>query len=269
MCFVFLHCRGREVSLLIQVPGCVLEIPGPIVAPGRGLFAQRQVVKPVTLTRNLTGTRKCREMAEIPHANSDILEFPGYVDDSGVLRVYNWTAPRAQMQHDTAIAFKEANANGGGMAGSTYETDSSLKGLSKLPTSLLNAWVFRESEAVFLLPQVQHAYVYLVPVGEEHEPPKIFGRIPLTLSERTKAAFEKSGSAGSSNEWPPAEALASGKSDSESELQQIIGLSKNIRSLAFKKHCLFQFAPEVFSHLRLHFVKVVHLNVQHGCYKRL
>ncbi|CDI73909.1 C2 domain-containing protein, related [Eimeria praecox] len=218
--------RGREVSLLIQVPGCMLEIAGAGVVPGNGFFSQRRVSKPVPLTSTLSGVRKCREMAEIPPANADILEFPGYVDSKGVLRLYNWTSPRSQMQHDTATAFKEANmGNGKGNGHSAVdgsEPDSVWMDLSELPLSLMNAWVFRESEPVFLLPQVQHAYVYLVAVGEEHLPPKIFGRIPLTLSAGTKAALDKHGDAGDANDWPPPEALANNKAESDPELEQAI-----------------------------------------------
>ncbi|CDJ35979.1 LOW QUALITY PROTEIN: uncharacterized protein EMH_0049010 [Eimeria mitis] len=192
----------------------------------RGFFSQRRVSKPVPLTSTLSGVRKCREMAEIPPANADILEFPGYVDSKGVLRLYNWTSPRSQMHQDTATAFKDASTSNGrrnshlGADGS--DADPLWKDLAELPLSLLNAWVFRESEAVFLLPHVQHAYVYLVPVGEEHQPPKIFGRIPLTLSAGIKAALDKHGATGEANEWPPREAFANDKPESDSELEQTI-----------------------------------------------
>lgn len=220
--------REREVSLLIQVPGCVLEIPG--AGPAKGFFSQGQVAKHVPLTSTLNGVRKCREMSEIPPANADILEFPGYVDSKGVLRLYNWTSPRSEMQHDTATAFKEAGGGKdkvtGQLASDASETDPVWRDLAELPLSLMNAWVLRESEPVFLLPQVQHAYVYLVPVGEEHLPPKIFGRIPLTLSVGTKAALDSHGSAGDPSDWPPSEALSNDKVDSVSELEQTIPSSE-------------------------------------------
>ncbi|CDJ50656.1 C2 domain-containing protein, putative [Eimeria brunetti] len=223
--------RSREVSLLIQVPGCVLEISGGGVVPGKGFFSQRRVSKPVPLTSTLSGVRKCREMSEIPPANADILEFPGYVDSKGVLRFYNWTAPRSQMQDDTATALKETNMSNGKrnshLSSGASEGDPVVwTDFSELPLSLMNAWVFRESEPVFLLPQVQHAYVYLVPVGEEHLPPKIFGRIPLTLTAGTKAALDRHGASGDANEWPPREAFAESKAESDSELEQAIPSKK-------------------------------------------
>lgn len=246
---MLVHFRGREVSLLIQVPGCVLETSGGGVGPGKGLFSQRRVSKPVPLTSSLSGVRKCREMAEIPPANADILEFPGYVDSKGVLRLYNWTAPRWQMQHDTATALKEAstsNKKGSGyLSSGASEPDTVWKDLAELPLSLMNAWVFRESEPVFLLPQVQHAYVYLVAAGEEHLPPKVFGRIPLTLSAGTKAALDTHGTAGDVNEWPPTEAFANEKANSDSELEQTIQSSENIRCWRISRSTFFPHHPKL------------------------
>ncbi|KAL8441927.1 hypothetical protein Emag_006805 [Eimeria magna] len=217
--------REREVNLLVQVPGCLLELPGRQTVPGSSIFTRGWRPKPPTLTSRLSGVRRCREMSEIPSANADILEFPGYVDRKGVLRVYNWSGPRSEMQHDTASAFKTAalsketddhhDANG-------PHSDSMLSDVLELPPSLLNAWVLRESERVFLLPQVQWAYIYVVPVGEEDCPPKIFGRVPLKLSKGTKDAFDKQGVRAETNEWPPPEACDFEHSDNEMKLDLVV-----------------------------------------------
>ncbi|KAL8454457.1 hypothetical protein Emed_000178 [Eimeria media] len=211
--------REREVNLLIQVPGCLLELPGRQTVPGSSIFTRGWRPKPPTLTSRLSGVRRCREMSEIPSANADILEFPGYVDRKGVLRVYNWSGPRGEMKHDTASAFKTAKETEGDY---NTDSDSMLSDLLELPPSLLNAWVLRESERVFLLPQVQWAYIYVVPVGEEGSPPKIFGRVPLKLSKGTKDAFDKQGVRAETNEWPPPEACDFDHSDNEMKLDLVV-----------------------------------------------
>lgn len=225
------HSREREVSLLIQVPGCLLEIPGVQVVAGAGIFARRRAAKPVVLTSRISGVRKCREMSEIPAANADILEFPGFVDKKGVLRVYNWSGPGSKMQDDSASVFKEtAMSSRSGLGkwdGGCPPSDPLQHDLVELSLSLLNAWVLRESDPVFLLSQVQHAYIYLVPLGEEHLPPKIFGCIPLTLSRGTKAAFDKQGAGVDPHDWPPPEAFASEKAESESETEDVIETSED------------------------------------------
>lgn len=197
-----------------------------------GIFARRRVSKAFVPTSRLTGVRKSREMDEIPPANPDILEFPGYVDKNGVLRVYNWNAPRSEMHHDTATAFCEAaefNMNGSHQGDPGFLPSGSLHSQdATLPLSLLNAWVLRESERVYLLPRVQHAYIYLVPVGEEHLPPKVFGRVPLTLSAGAKAAFDKKGVGRDAGEWPPPEACVFGNSDNWSEPDMVAKAGKEI-----------------------------------------
>ncbi|KAL8427755.1 hypothetical protein Efla_004087 [Eimeria flavescens] len=218
--------REREVNLLIQVPGCVLELPGRQSVAGGGMFARGWRPKPPTLTSRLNGVRKCREMSEIPSANADILEFPGYVDSKGVLRVYNWSGPRKTMHHDTATYCKN-NDRPSTREYSDHDAGSQLAHRLRpdgfdLPISLLNAWVLRESERVFLLPQVQWAFIYVVPVGEEDTPPKIFGRIPLQLSKGTKDAFDKQGVRAETNEWPPPEACDFEHSDNEQKLDLVV-----------------------------------------------
>ncbi|KAL8431852.1 hypothetical protein ACSSS7_004981 [Eimeria intestinalis] len=211
--------REREVNLLIQVPGCLLELPGRQTVARRSIFTRGWRPKPPTLTSRLSGVRRCREMSEIPSANADILEFPGYVDSKGVLRVYNWSGPRSEMQHDAASEFRKA----AGRNERVHDHEHSMHSdILKLPPSLLNAWVLRESERVFLLPQVQWAYIYVVPVGEEDCPPKIFGRVPLKLSKGTKDAFDKQGVRAETNEWPPPEACDFEHSDHEMKLDLVV-----------------------------------------------
>ncbi|KAL8269292.1 hypothetical protein Esti_006782 [Eimeria stiedai] len=207
--------REREVNLLIQVPGCLLELPGRQTVPGTSVFTRGWRPKPPTLTSRLCGVRRCREMSEIPSANADILEFPGYVDRKGVLWVYNWSGPRSASQHDTASVFKKASGTDYDQQANIPLPDSMQSNIIGLPPSLLNAWVLRESERVFLLPQVHWAYIYVVLVGEEDCPPKIFGRVPLKLSKGTKNAFDKQGVRAETNEWPPPEACDFEHSDNE------------------------------------------------------
>ncbi|CBZ49741.1 hypothetical protein NCLIV_002280 [Neospora caninum Liverpool] len=220
--------REREVSLLVQVAGCLLELPDDADRDKRkktgflGLHATRMR----TLTRDIEGIRSSRAMEDIPDANFDLLEFPGYVDSRGVLRLYNWSRSRAEMKDCTVAAYRKGIAGGGGhsdtvprdaLQGGTPRNQnvplgSRLEEDIDYPESLLNAWVKRISDPVYLLPKVQWVYLYIVAVGEEEQPPRLFCRLPLQGSPQVKHFLEgNSRTPADDGKWPPPEALLKAK----------------------------------------------------------
>ncbi|PFH31705.1 C2 domain-containing protein [Besnoitia besnoiti] len=234
--------REREVSILVQVAGCLLELPDdddPQQRKKMG-FLQQYSTRRRTLTRDLEGIRSIRSMEELPDSNFDILEFPGYVDARGVLRLYNWGKSRAEMTHDTVEAYRRAArgldgeeaGEGGeeplGLDSRAARSESEREGDVRLPQSrleqdldypesLLNAWVKRVSEPVYLLPRVQWAYLYIVAVGEEQQPPRLFARLPLHGGSHQATQFIEGtvGPAGGDDGWPPPQALLKAKRRSQ------------------------------------------------------
>ncbi|KEP61237.1 UNVERIFIED_CONTAM: C2 domain-containing protein [Hammondia hammondi] len=221
--------RQREVSLLVQVGGCLLELPDDADKEKRKRmgFLGLQATRMRTLTRDLEGIRSSRDMENIPDANFDILEFPGYVNSRGVLRLYNWSKPRAEMEGSSVEGHRRAGAGDSGYAERNATRDSltgrdpcpqhdscpsRLENDIDYPESLLNAWVKRISEPVYLLPKVQWVYLYIVAVGQEDTPPRLFCRLPLQGSGRVKRFLEgTSRTSADDNSWPPPQALLKAK----------------------------------------------------------
>nr|CAJ20272.1 hypothetical protein TgIa.0170 [Toxoplasma gondii RH] len=221
--------RQREVSLLVQVAGCLLELPDDADTEKRKRvgFLGLQTTQRRTLTRDLEGLRSSRDMNDIPDANFDLLEFPGYVNSRGILRLYNWSKPRGEMEGRSVEAYQRAGAGDSGYAERNAARDSLTGGdpcpqhgscPSRLendidyPESLLNAWVKRISEPVYLLPKVQWVYLYIVAVGEEDIPPRLFCRLPLQGSGRVKRFLEGTfRTSADDKSWPPPQALLKAK----------------------------------------------------------
>lgn len=243
------------MSVLVQVAGCLLELPDDDSpsedqekqASRAGFFSRRPRKRRV-LTRDLEGIRKCREMDEIPDANYDLLEFPAYVNSRGVLRFYNWSRSRQEMQdHHSVSAYrklgdirsgeseedgndevtisreekkkkdKKKNKGGGHQEAASSATahqkrpspETRLEDDLDYPDSLLNVWVQRVTDPLYLLPKLQWVYVYIIAVGEEQEPPRLFGRLPLQGSSKVKRFLE--GNTGDDGSWPPPQALLKAK----------------------------------------------------------
>lgn len=242
MSVLLLLSRNREVSVLIQVAGCLLELPDSDVEEhqkGSRFFARRSR-KRRALTRDLEGIRKCREMDDIPDANFDLLEFPGYVNSRGVLRFYNWSRSRQEMEDEHSVSAyrkgEEASEESGdeskdekkdrkknGQHRRPAQPSGILPPKDRLeedldyPESLLNVWVKRITDPVYLLPKVQWVYVYIIAVGEEEEPPRLFGRLPLQGSTKVKTFLEGQ-TGGDDGSWPPPQALLKAKKrDSEGD----------------------------------------------------
>ncbi|KAH0473295.1 MAG: uncharacterized protein KVP18_001502 [Porospora cf. gigantea A] len=191
--------RERNVSLLVQVAGCALDVSHDDGSP---LDPQK-----AHTSSSFGSLRAARKLSEISPQNADVLEFPGYVDGNGVLRFhgYQWPAREHSRRKRKAVSKRDCGPY----------ASAGLDLAVALPDATLDvklgqnaAWVSRVSGILNVLPDVDYAYVYLVPEGEEDSPPQLYGCIRLTYPS---GHVEKS----TGPTWPPAEALAKSRKYSE------------------------------------------------------